>query len=147
MKIGSVELFSNAVSQLIKAMQFLKSRKMAEYDLKGTTCLCLCQIYESEGGLNAGELAERGEIDKAQVSRCVTELTDKGFIYRDDREGRRYKQKYCLTDIGRRAAKDIVDSMERVQKAVRQGISDEEMEQFLSTLNTLCENFADLLQR
>lgn len=147
MKIGSVELFSNAVSQLIKAMQFLKSRKMAEYDLKGTTCLCLCQIYESEEGLNAGELAERGEIDKAQVSRCVAELTEKGFIYRDDREGRRYKQKYCLTDTGRLAAKDIVDSMERVQKAVRQGISDEEMEQFLSTLNTLCENFADLLQR
>lgn len=147
MKIGSVELFSNAVSQLIKAMQFLKSRKMAEYDLKGTTCLCLCQIYESEEGLNAGELAERGEIDKAQVSRCVAELTEKGFIYRDDREGRRYKQKYCLTDTGRLAAKDIVDSMERVQKAVRQGISDEEMEQFLSTLNALCENFADLLQR
>ena len=146
MKTGSFELFSNAVSQLIKAMQFLKSRKMAEYDLKGTTYLCLCQIYESESGLNAGELAERGEIDKAQVSRCVSELTEKGFIYRDDRDGRRYKQKYCLTEAGKIAAQDIVNSVSRIQNAISKGISDSEMEQFFGVLNTLCENFAELLQ-
>lgn len=146
MKIGSFELFSNAVAQLIKAMQLLKSRKMAEYDLKGTTYLCLCQIYDSESGLNAGELAERGEIDKAQVSRCVAELTEKGFIYRDDRDGRRYKQKYCLTEQGRVAAQDIVNSVGRIQRAVSKGITDREMEQFLGVLNTLCENFSELLQ-
>jgi DNA-binding MarR family transcriptional regulator len=146
MKTGDFELFSNAVSNLIKSMQFLKSRKMAQYGLKGTTCLCLCQIYESEWGLTAGELSERGEIDKAQVSRCMAELTQKGFVYRENAEGRCYKQRYCLTPAGRRAAEDIVTAIARVQEAVRKDITDEEIEIFYGVLDTLCKNFTALLQ-
>ena len=146
MKTGDFELFSNAVSNLIKSMQFLKSRKMAQYGLKGTTCLCLCQIYRSEWGMTAVELSECGEIDKAQVSRCMAELTEKGFVYRENVEGRCYKQRYCLTPVGREAAEDIVFAIARVQEAVRKGITDEEIDVFYGVLDTLCKNFTAVLQ-
>lgn len=146
MRANHFEVFSTSIAQLIKAVQFLKSRKMAQYGLKGTTALCLCQILDSEDGLTAGELAERGEIDKAQVSRCVAELTEKGFILRGDEEGRRYKLKYQLTEKGRAAAEDIAAAARRVQEAVSKNISDADLSVFYSTLYKLCENFAALLE-
>ena len=144
MRNQRLEVFSNSINQVIKSMQYMKSRKMAQYGLKSTTCLCLCQIFRSEDGLNAGELAAAGEIDKAQVSRNVSELSEKGFIYRDEREGRRYKQKYRLTDLGRAAAEDILHSVDRVQDSVLEGISPEELRVFQSVLRRLCDNFRTL---
>ena len=146
MRANHFEVFSTSIAQLIKAVQYLKSRKMAQYDLKGTTALCLCQILDSEDGLTAGELAEQGEIDKAQVSRCMAELIEKGFVARNDEEGRRYKQKYQLTELGRVAAEDIAGAARRVQEAVGKNISDADLNVFYQTLYKLCENFATLLE-
>ena len=120
---------------------------MAQYGLKGTTCRCLCQILESDGGLTAGELAALGEIDKAQVSRCVCELTEKGFIYREELEGRCYKQKYRLTPLGTDAARDITETAQKVYEVVREGINEADIEAFYRVLGQLCGNFNKVLER
>lgn len=146
MRANHFEVFSTSIAQLIKAVQYLKSCKMAQYGLKGTTALCLCQILESEDGLTAGELAEQGEIDKAQVSRCMTELSERGFVLRNNAEGRCYKQKYQLTAEGRAAAEDITAAASRVQESVSKNISEADLNVFYQTLYKLCENFAALLE-
>lgn len=147
MKSNNFELFSTGVSYLIKSIQQLKSRKMAEYGLKGTTALCLCQILESETGLTAGELSDQGEIDKAQVSRCMAELMEKGFVFRDNRDGKLYRQKYCLTEKGQGVARDIVESTSAIQAYIRKGVSDEDMKNFYRVLDVLCDNFSNLLEK
>ena len=147
MRADHFEIFSTSIAQLIKAVQYLKSRKMAQYGLKGTNALCLCQILESENGLTAGELATQGEIDKAQVSRCMAELIEKGFVYREETEGRRYKQKYRLTPDGEHAAKDIQATARRIQDAVGKDVSDDDLDVFYCTLYKLCENFNELLEQ
>lgn len=145
MRSNRFELFSTSVGQLVKAVTALKSRKMAKYGLKGTGALCLCQILESDGGLTANELSRRGEIDKAQVSRCMFELTGKGLVYLDERNGKKYKQKYRLTEHGTEVAKDVQRTSELLQSAVSDGISPEEMEAFYCTLYKLCDNFDRVL--
>ena len=147
MKSNNFEIFSTGVSHLIKSIQQLKSRKMAEYGLKGTTALCLCQIFESETGLSAGELSERGEIDKAQVSRCMAELTEKGFVFRDARDGKQYRQKYCLTQKGKEVARDIVQSTSAIQARIRENVSDADMAIFYRVLDVLCDNFSIILEQ
>lgn len=146
MKNNRYEIFSSAISQLLKAMQLLKSRKMAQYGLKGTTCMCMIQILRSENGLTAGELAEQGEIDKAQVSRCVSELIEQGYIFRDERDGRRYKQKYRLTECGREVAEDVNRHLYDVQECINKGISEEDLAAFYRVLDAFCANFAEVLQ-
>lgn len=145
MRSNRFELFSTSVAQLVKAVTALKSRKMAKYGLKGTGALCLCQILESDGGLTATELGKRGEIDKAQVSRCMAELTDKGLVYLDEQNGRKYKQKYRLTEYGLVVAKDVQKTSELLQEAVSSGITQEELESFYRTLYKLCDNFDKIL--
>ncbi len=147
MKNNNFELFSTGVSHLIKSIQQMKSRKMAEYGLKGTTALCLCQILESEVGLSAGELSEQGEIDKAQVSRCMAELIEKGFVFRDNKDGKQYRQKYCLTEKGKQVARDIVESTGKIQARIRRNVSDEDMATFYRVLDVLCDNFTELLKQ
>lgn len=144
MEKNRFELFSTGVAHLVKTLQYLKSRKMGQYDLKGTTCLCLCLIFSSEEGLTAGELSSRGDIDKAQVSRCMTELMQRGFIYRDDRNGHRYRQKYLLTEAGREAASDISATTLRIQQIAEQGVSEEDLQVFYSVLTKMCDNFGDV---
>lgn len=141
------ELFSTSVAYLVKALQFLKNRKMSEYDLKGSTCLCLCQIYENEQGLTALDLVQMGDIDKAQVSRCMSELMRKGLVYREECRGRKYKQKYLLTEQGRMAARDIFDTTTRIQEITEYGIAQEELATFYRVLDRMCENLGDLKDR
>ena len=141
------EIFFPAILQLAKTVQHLKSRKMSEYGLKGTNALCLCHILDSKDeGLTATELARVCDIDKAQVSRCMAELVEKNYIYRHDVEGRRYKQKYRLTEAGRVVAEDIDNTAKRVQKTLRKGLGAEDLDHFYRTLNKICENFGNLLE-
>ena len=145
MRNNRFEIFSTSVAQLIKSVQTLKSKKMAQYGLKGTNALCLCQILESGDGLTAMELARQGEIDKAQVSRCMAELTERGFVYRDDKNGHRYKQKYRLTAEGKVVATDINETVGRIQETVHKDVTPEELDVFYRTLYKLCDNFNELL--
>lgn len=141
------ELFSTGVAHIVKMLQLLKSHKMGQYGLKGTTCLCLCQLLSDEEGLTAGELSEHCGIDKAQVSRCVADLTACGFVYRNDRDGRRYRQKYVLTEEGRTAALDISRTTMQIQSMAEQGIEAEELDAFYRVLSRMCENLSDLRDR
>lgn len=147
MKSNRFEIFSTSIGQLVKSVTALKSRKMAKYGLKGTGALCLCQILESESGLTANELCRLGEIDKAQVSRCMSELSEKGLVYSENEEGRKYKQKYRLTSYGEMVAQDVQKTASLLQGAVRKGISAEELESFYRTLYKLCDNFDEVLAR
>ena len=144
MRHNRFEILSPSVLHLVKTVQSIKSKKMAEYDLKGTNTLCLCEILESgEAGLCATELSRCCEIDKAQVSRCMKELTAKELVYRNDEDGRRYKQKYRLTEKGLAAAEDIARTSREIQDIVRKGLTIEDMEAFYRITETMCRNFKE----
>lgn len=141
------ELFSTGAAHIVKMLQLLKSHKMGQYGLKGTTCLCLCQLLASEDGLTASELSERCGIDKAQVSRCTADLAACNFVYRNDKNGRRYRQKYMLTDAGRAAAFDISRTTMQIQEMAEQGIGADELDAFYRVLLQMCDNLSDLREQ
>ena len=145
MSTNRFEIFSNAVLRLVRSVQGIKAQKMAEYDLKGTGAVCLCRNYESGAGLTAAELALACEVDKAQISRTTGELISRGYVLREG-EGR-YKQKYRLTPAGREIAIDVLKTMYAIEATVSEGISEEELDGFYSTLYRLCDNFDGLLKK
>lgn len=144
MRSDKFGIFSTNISYLVRCVQHLRSIKMTEYSLKGTTAVCLCQIWKSEEGLSAGELAKQGEIDKAQVSRSMAELTEMGFVFRDDKDGKQYRQKYRLTDKGARAAQDIVQSTKELRVRILKNINAKDMDTFYLVLEQLCQNLSEL---
>ncbi len=145
MSTNRFEIFSTAVLRLVKAVQGIKTQKMAEYDLKGTGAVCLCRIYESTGGLTAAELARVCEVDKAQISRTMAELTARALVVREG-EGR-YKLKYQLTPAGAEIAADVVKTMYAIEETVAKGLTESELDGFYSALYRLCDNFDALLKK
>lgn len=145
MSTNRFEIFSTAVLRLVKSVQGIKAQKMAEYDLKGTGAVCLCRIYESTDGLTAAELALACEVDKAQISRTMAELTARGYVLREG--PLRYKQKYQLTATGREIAADVLRTMRAIEAAVSEGITEGELDSFYGTLYRLCDNFDALLRK
>ena len=146
MKSNKFELFSAGMSRLLKNVQLLKSKKMEEHGLKGATALCLYQIGESKQGLSANELSVQGEIDKAQVSRCMAELIEMGLVFRESKDGKQYRQKYRLTEQGQAVAEDIRKSTSEIQKQIRANLSDEEVADFYHVLDVICGNLNEILK-
>ncbi len=135
------------IKHLLKVVQNFKSQKMTEYGLKGSTVQSICCIAGSEHGLNASELSEQLKIDKAQVSRCMAELGEKGLVFRDEREGKQYRQKYCLTPKGQDAVADISKTSRTIRERIRAGVSDEDVESFFRVLEILCENALSISEK
>ena len=147
MKKDRFEIFSTSVLRLVRSVQILKARKMAEYDLKGTNAVCLCRVLESEGGLTATELASACELDKAQISRSMAELMEKGFVTKESDAARRYKQRYLLTPAGQHAALDIRHTIMEIEQTVSKNIPPASLDHFYHTLYKLCDNFDALLHK
>ena len=132
------------VKHTLQNIQHMKSQKMTEYGLKGSTAHCLCCIAKSEHGLNAGELSDRLNIDKAQISRCMAELSDKGFVFRNEEGGKQYRQRYCLTESGYRVAEDIIKTSTAIGDRVSLGIDAKDMLAFYRVWEILRHNSAEL---
>ena len=145
MKATDFDLFSTELLRLAKRLNELKNKKLAEHDIKVTNARCLCRIAASgEEGMSATQLSLACSIDKAQVSRCMLELTRKECVYRDTEEGKCYKQKYRLTEEGRRITNDLIVSTHAVREALGDGVADEEIDVFCSVLSRLCASLEKL---
>ena len=142
MKPICYDLFSSDVVRLTKKLHAQKLQKLAEHNLKRSSACCLCAIADSgEQGLTPMELTGLCEMDKAQVARAMMELIQKGYICRDETDGRRYKQKYRLTNQGKRVADDVVTFFRRIKDVLGQGITEEDLTHFQKTLMRLYYNF------
>lgn len=142
MKGIDFDLFSPDIFKLTKQLHEQKNKKLSQHDLKVTNARCLLRIAQSGNeGMSATEIAHACEIDKAQISRCMLELTQKGCVIRVDDGKRRYKQKYHLTDEGSRIANDLMQSAIQVRETLGKDVSDEELRAFRATLEKICRNF------
>ena len=143
MKKTDFDLFSPELLRLAKQLHEMKNKKLAEHDIKVTNARCLCRIAASgEEGVSATQLSHVCGIDKAQISRCMLELIQKQYVYRGEEEGKCYKQKYHLTEAGKKITDDLMASACEMHRVLGEGISDEELSAFYQTLERICENFA-----
>ena len=139
------EILSATVLHLLQAVQEIKAKKMEEYGLRGRSASVLCRIYERGGALTAMELTKICEVDKAQISRALAELSAREFLEKAGDGTRCYKQKYTLTPGGARAAADISRAFADIEATVSKGLTKNELEIFFRTLYTLSDNFDALL--
>ena len=146
MKNRSVDLYTTVLSRVLKKIHLAKSQLMAQYDLKNTTATCLCELWNAPEGLIASELSQLCEMDKAQVSRCIAELVEKGFVYRDSREGQCYRQRHFLTESGKQIANKIVKETEEAKNRMLQGLTAEQVESFCRVIDVIEANVEDFLE-
>ena len=132
------ERFAQMLSTASKSIFRLKSRCMSKYGLSSTHTLCLRSLYENSEGMTKSEIAEFCDIDKAQITRIMSELVDKGYVVAD-KSMRAYNRKFLLTEEGLRITEEINGTVETVVKYVNQDIPREDIEHFYAVFEAINE--------
>ncbi len=122
----------------LKSIQKLKSKHMALYGLTSAHTMCLRHLNASPEGLTRTRLAKLCDIDKAQISRIVSELCSKGYITEPDSENINYRKRLKLTPLGKDTAEQINRIVAEINSFVSDDISEEELTSFYHTLELIC---------
>lgn len=147
MQENRFELFDISMSRICKSIQKIKGDIMQSYGLKSTHVLFMIQLSRRDDGLTASELSREGHMDKAQISRVISELTNKGFVTLHAENGHKYKGRFILTEAGRRIAGDIDKLIEKACDYVSGSIPKADIEIFYRTLFTICDNLFSLTEQ
>lgn len=134
--------FALNLANIERDLHKMKSKKMAEYGLRATHLMCMVQIFCHEDGLTSTEIARTCAIDKAFVSRITADLVDRKFVMFNEKynDGRKYKQKFVLTEEGMKVMYEISDAVDKVIAKIYDQVSEEELKNFYKILEILNNN-------
>ena len=122
-------LFIERISKNIKR---IADEKMEPYGLRSSHVMCILQLAKNEGGLSSTALAEACGVDKAFISRITSELIEKEYIMKDEKNAKgKYKTKLILTEEGVKINGIIVGILEKCFKQVDSSFSAKKLEIFL----------------
>ena len=82
--IGRFETFTLSLSEITSSWNKIASDELKPYELKGAYVVYLIALYKYENGLTAVNLCEMCNKDKAEVSRAIKILEEKGFSFRNE---------------------------------------------------------------
>ena len=117
----------------------MKRQNMEAFDLGPAHTMCLNLLYQYPDGITKARLAELCEVDKAQISRVVSELQKKELIATPDLD-KRYKHKLSLTSHGKEVSEQISRIILDINSFVSDSIPQEQIDTFYKTFNMICEN-------
>ena len=123
--IRRFEKFSMAMTEINRYWHKIAADELEKYGLKGPYVVYLTILMRYPDGITAAQLCDLSGRNKADVSRAVSDMEQKGLV---QRVGPGYRALISLTEEGSISAEHIKD---RASKAVEHGscgISDEERE-------------------
>ena len=130
------ELFHQMISNASKTINRLKGRYMSRYGLSGTHTICLRQLFENEAGFTKSEIADCCDIDKAQITRIIGELMEKGYVSSDESK-KAYNRKFFLTESGKRITNEINEVVVAINRYVSEDIPIEDIKRFYETFEII----------
>ncbi|MBR2353922.1 MAG: hypothetical protein IKA76_05415 [Clostridia bacterium] len=136
---GGFETFSGMIGSATKSIEKIKNRKMSEYGLSGTHTICMRRLFDAPEGLTRTELAGYCAVDRAQITRVIGELLEKGYV-NEIGNGSRYRKRCALTERGREITEEINDLVIRIHAHVSGSIPKDQLAIFYETLDEICEN-------
>ncbi len=139
--LNRFERFSYGIFEISRCWHRLAAEEMEKYGLKGPYAVYLLALQRSTDGITAAQLCEMCARDKADVSRAVRAMEEKGMIRR---EGSSYRALLKLTPTGEQAAQHVCQRASVAVELAGKGFSDAEREVFYQVLETITVNLQTL---
>ena len=138
--------FNGLINNATKSIQRLKVMHMERFQLSAAHTNCLYRLAAAQpAGLTQGELAQREQMDRAQVCRVLRELQKNGYVQVTGVTC--YKRRYRLTESGLAVAAEIENTVERITKFVVSDIPEADLAVFYRTLQTINTRLNQAAQR
>ena len=138
--IGRFEVFTLALSELTYSWNKIATEELKPYGLKGTCIVYLIALYKIPEGLTAAKLCEMCSRDKAEVSRAIKSLEEKGFVVRKNTTVSSYRANITLTDEGRKLTCELRERIKQLVEDGGKGLSDEQRDVFYDVLSKISTN-------
>lgn len=120
--------------QIVRANEKLKS-----IDLTYAQANVLLQL-KVVISLSQDDLCKRLLLDKARVSRLVKQLEEKDYINKNISTTDRRIFEISISDKGMMAIEDILEMLDECNEYILKGLSENEVNQLIMTLDKLVEN-------
>ncbi len=139
------EKFTLLIDGIHKSISKIKVDTAPYLGIKSVHVFWIYELSLHPEGLTAAEIAAVSMVDRSLVSREIAALKRSGYIKSEDTgKTRNYNARIALTQKGIELAERITEEATRVQSMADEGISEEELEGFYSTLEKLYKNFANI---
>ncbi len=139
------EKFTSLILNINRYILKIKNSQMHEFGLKGNQVQCLYFLFNEEKGLNAKQLSEICEEDKAAISRTLKELESKGLVVLNE-ENKKYRNPYTLTQKGKELGKIIALKIDGIMDIASVGIREDERKILYSLLNKINDNLKNICE-
>lgn len=139
------ERFTFSIFEIEKCWHKLTGEEMAAYGLKGSHSVYLTALSKSKDGVSATNLCEICGKDKADVSRMMKIMIDKGLIIKEGSHKNNYGGVYKLTDAGWEAADKVKRKVNLAVDAASKNLSDENRKALYDSLDIISDNLRQLV--
>ena len=136
--------FMTWVVAAYKKLQQIKKRQTAiyaTYDIKSQHVMVLYFLGHHIDGLTVTELANLCCEDKSATSRAVEYLVERGYVvHEEEKVKRRWRSKVKITSAGMRICRIIDHVSIEASNAVKEGISDDDLQVFYRVFHQMVNN-------
>lgn len=138
--------FVLAMAEIQRCWHKLTAEEMARYDLNGSHAVYLNTLWKHPEGITASQLGQLCGKNKADVSRMVSILEQKGLVQRENTGGNSYRARLLLTQTGKAAAECVRQRTALAVALASEGVTDSERETFYRALEKITANLQKLSQ-
>ncbi len=143
--IERFERFSFAISEISKYWHKLTADEMEKYGLKGTHSVYLLTMARFSGeGLTAPQICEYCGRDKADVSRMMSIMEQKGLVQKESVHQNMYRSVFRLTEEGLKAAEQVKLRASKAVELAGKDLSEENRVIFYEALDCIMTNLREL---
>ena len=142
--VDRFERFSVAIAEISRYWHKLATDEMAKYGLKGSHAIYLTTMYRLENGVTAPQLCELCGKDKADVSRMMSIMEEKGLVTKESTHQNMYRGLLKLTEKGKQAAEQVRERAQVVVENAGRGLTEENRVIFYEVLETISGNLREL---
>lgn len=136
--------FSLAIAEIDRCWHKLAAEVMTKYGLNSPHAIYLITLYQHKDGITAARLGELCCKNKADVSRMVSILEQKGLLEKEAAGGSMYRALLKLTDEGKAASVQVQKIAARAVELAGAGLSDADRETFYRSLEQITANLQAL---
>lgn len=139
--------FTNLILNISRNIQKIKNYEMASFGLKGNQVQCLFHLYNQIEGVSVSELAVLCNEDKAASSRTIKTLEEKGYVFVDKSENKKYKNPVKLTEKGKKTAELVCQKIDSLCLEGGQGLYEKNRMVFYEALDLVNKNLNEICQK
>ena len=137
------ETFTGSIMELNRYLQKLKDIEMKPFGLRANHVMCLYYLGKNPQGLTVTQMAETCKEDKAAVSRCLSQLVERGLVRGDFPENKRsYRTRLTLTDAGQELVQKIYQKVDAAMVGGSSGLTDAQRENLYAAMEIIISNLS-----